>query len=76
MAGVTLKNNAAHRQLELQRLAKIAVSDLREVVSVLREDRLIQSKRVAKLLCLARCSAFTKHLFDGVTGNNMNQQKN
>ena len=47
--GIAFKNNLAHRRLKLERLPKVAASELPQVVSVLRMKRQIQPKYVAQL---------------------------
>jgi hypothetical protein len=48
---------------------------LPQVVAVLREERLIQIKRVAQLGKFAGRGAFAEHLFHGIAGHDVNHQK-
>jgi len=72
---VPLENNLAHRRLKLERLSKVAASELPQVVSVLRMKRQIQPKHMAQLSQLPRCRALTQHLLDGIAGHDVDHEK-
>ncbi len=72
---VPFENNLAHRRLKLERLSKVAAAELPQVVSVLRVERQIQTKRMAQLSKLSGCRALTQHLLDGISGDDVNHKK-
>jgi len=72
---VTFKDNLAHRRLKLERLSKVAASEIPQVVSVLRVERQIQTKCMAQLSQLSMRRALTQHLLDGISGEDVNHKK-
>jgi len=71
---VPFENNLAHRRLKLERLPKVAASELPQVVSVLRVERQTQPKYVAQLSQLPRRRALTQHLL-GIPRHDVNHEK-
>ncbi len=72
---ITLEDDPAHGCLKFEGLSEIAMRQRAEVVAVLHEQRLVETQGVAQAHDFARGRSLAKHLFDGISRNDMNQQK-
>jgi hypothetical protein len=57
-------------------LAEVGVSESFQIVAILREQRLIEAKRVTQLHDFTGGRAFTEHLLDGIARDNVDHQEN
>ena len=56
-------------------MAEIAAEELLEIVTVLREERLIEIEGVAELRDFSRRGALAEHLFDRIAGHDVNHEE-
>jgi len=73
---VPVKYYLTNKRLKFEGLAKIPVAELQQVMSILRAQRQIQSKRMTQLSQLPGRRALAQHLFDGIAWHDMDHQKN
>ncbi len=57
-------------------LAPIAANQAGQVMRILREDRLIESERVAQIVEIFRARVFAQHLLHGIAGHDVHEHKN
>ena len=62
--------------MKLKRLSKIAARKTFQIVAVLRQQRLVEAKRMSQLHDLTGCRTLAEHLFDGIAGNDVDHQEN
>ena len=73
--GIGLRDELADRFVEAQRAAEIAVEDAIPIADVLGGERNVEAIGVARGLDVGTGSAFAEHGLDGVSGDEVDEQK-